>query len=322
MKLLATLVLILIVAGLVYFLGPRVPVDTRVSFDPDAVGEDPQAYVAAIESRFTGIRPGTEREIVWRDPQQRSRTPLTIVYVHGFSASKGEVRPVPDDVARALGANLYFARLAGHGLDGEALGEASVNDWINDYAEAIEIGRRIGERVVVMATSTGAALASWSAATDTLTDDVAGMVLISPNYAVRAGGAWLLTQPWGGPIANLVAGAERGFTPLNDQHARLWTTRYPTRATLPMAALADLARRSDETRARIPALFVYSPSDAVVRTDLAAEKAAGWGAPAQTILVEDSDDPGNHVIAGDAISPSTNERLTAEITAWIETLQP
>ena len=69
------------------------------------------------------IRPGLQKEIVWANPATKTKTPLAIVYIHGFSASKGEVRPLPDKVASALGANLFFTRLTGHGEDGAAMAE-------------------------------------------------------------------------------------------------------------------------------------------------------------------------------------------------------
>ena len=59
------------------------------------------------------------------------------------------MRPLPDKVAAALGANLFYTRLTGHGQDGAAMAEGSVNAWINDYAEAMAIGRAIGGKVEI-----------------------------------------------------------------------------------------------------------------------------------------------------------------------------
>ena len=42
------------------------------------------------------------------------------------------------------------------------MADGSVNAWINDYAEAIAIGRAIGDKVVVIGTSTGASLATFA----------------------------------------------------------------------------------------------------------------------------------------------------------------
>jgi hypothetical protein len=192
-----TALLILAALGLAALaLGPRVPADTAVRFDPASIGADPAAYLAKTEAGVPGIRPGLAKEIVWADPAAKAKTHVALVYIHGFSASKGELRPLPDKLAAALGANLFFTRLAGHGRNGAAMAEASVNDWIDDYAEAIAIGRMIGDKVVVVASSTGAALATWGATDPALARDVAAMVLISPNYRIGAFGAFLLTWPW------------------------------------------------------------------------------------------------------------------------------
>lgn len=315
--LLLGLIVVLVVLLLLFLLGPRVGADTTIRFDPAAIGDDLDAYLAAGEARFDDIRPGLEKRIVWADAQKR-RTPIALVYVHGFSASSGELAPVPERVAARLGANLFLTRLAGHGRTGAALAEASVNDWINDYAEAVAIGRRIGEDVVVMATSTGGGLATWAAAQPELAEDVDGLVLVSPNYGLQADGAWLLTMPWGGMLAELALGPERGFEPLNEEHARLWTTRYPTRALLPMAAVTELAAATPVEDIRIPALFIYSPDDAIVRPGLIEERIARWGAETEVLVVDESGDPSSHVLAGDALSPSTNEMVVERVTGWIK----
>ncbi len=300
-----------------FALGPRVPADTTIRFDPASIGAHPDAYLARSEAAVPGIRPGLAKEIVWADPATKAKTQVALVYIHGFSASKGELRPLPDELAAALGANLFYTRLAGHGLDGAALAKASMNDWVNDYAEAIAIGRAIGDKVVVAATSNGAALATWGATEPRLARDVAAMVLISPNYRIRGFGDFLLTWPWGGAIADALIGKERGFTPLNPLHARYWTSRYPTRAILPVAALTALARTAPVENVRIPAIFVFSDADQVVRADVTRQVAARWGGPHEILSVEENGDPGSHVIAGDALSPSTTDALADEILVFL-----
>ncbi|TIX13270.1 MAG: alpha/beta hydrolase, partial [Mesorhizobium sp.] len=85
-----------VVFSMAFVLGPRVPVDTKIRFDPSAIGDDPQAYLAREEAAVPNIRDGLEKEIIWANPMVHAKTPLAIVYIHGFSASKGEVRPLPD----------------------------------------------------------------------------------------------------------------------------------------------------------------------------------------------------------------------------------
>ncbi|MBZ9704078.1 MULTISPECIES: alpha/beta hydrolase [unclassified Mesorhizobium] len=314
---LAVLGLVAILA-LAFVLGPRVPVDTTIRFDPSAIGDDPQAYVARTEAAISGIRDGLEKEIIWANPMVHARTRLSIVYIHGFSASKGELRPLPDEVADQLDANLFFTRLTGHGQDGAAMTQGSLNAWINDYEEALAIGRAIGDKVIVISTSTGGSLAAWAATQPGASDGVAAIAFISPNFGVKASGAGILTMRWGKQIAELVAGKERSFMPRNALHEKFWTTRYPLAATLPMQALTELAYGAPVEKAVVPALFIFSDSDSVVRPDRTREIAGRWGAPHELVPVDDTGDPDNHVIAGDALSPSTTTFLAQRIAVWIE----
>jgi len=311
---------LLVVLALAFVLGPRVPVDTTIRFDPKGIGDDPQAYLAREEAAVPGIRDGLEKEIIWANPMVHAKTPLAIVYIHGFSASKGEVRPLPDDVADQLDANLFYTRLTGHGQDGAAMTQGSVNAWINDYEEALAIGRAIGDKVIVICTSTGGSLAVWAATQPGASDGVAAIAFISPNFGVKASGAELLTMPWGKQIARLVAGKEHAFVPRNALHERFWTYRYPIEATLPMQALTELAYRAPVEKATIPALFIFSDSDKVVREDRTREIAGRWGGAHELVPVDDNGDPDDHVIAGDALSPSTTAFLAQRIVVWVEAI--
>jgi len=124
-------------------------------------------------------------------------------------------------------------------------------------------------------------------------------------------------MPWGGLLAELIVGKQRGFEPLNELQSRYWTTRYPTRAILPMAALTDLAYGAPVETVTTPALFIFSDDDQVVRPDRTREIAARWGAHHELAPVERNDDPSNHVIAGDALSPSTTRFVAERINVWI-----
>jgi len=317
-KIVTIAAIVIALAAIAFLLGPRVKVDTTVRFDPAEIGADPEAYLARREAAVKYIRPGHQKEIVWANPATKAKTPLAIVYIHGFSASKWEVRPLPDRVAAALGANLFYTRLTGHGQDGAAMAEGSVNAWINDYAEAMAIGRAIGDKVVVIGTSTGASLATWAASQPALAKDVATIVAISPNYGLQAAGSDLLTLPWGGVLAQLVIGKERSFEPQNAANGKYWTTKYPTSAVLPLAALTKLAYATPVEKIAIPALFVFSNDDKVVRAELTREIAGRWGAQHELVPVEGDGDPFHHVIAGDALSPGTTQVLADRIVAWVK----
>lgn len=312
-----SLAAIVLAATIVFALGPRTPVDTTITFDPAAIGSDPEAWLAAEEAKVE-IHDNLQKEIVWAFPQSKAKTPFSVVYIHGFSAAKAEVRPLPDMIASSLGANLFYTRLTGHGQDGAALATASVNDWINDFAEALAIGEAIGEKVIIISTSTGGGLVTWGAVQPHLYDRVSRVVLISPNYGVQASGSFLLTLPRAKQLAELVAGKERSWEPVNAAQAKNWTTSYPTAAVLPMAELTKLAANTIVEKASVPALFVISDKDRVVRPEVTRLIEARWGGPHALIVLEKTGDPSNHVIAGDILSPETTGMLAERILAWLK----
>lgn len=308
-----------LVAALVafWFLAPREPVDRHIAFDADALGADLDTYLAAREARFDDITPGVEKRIVWAG-EKGAKTPLSIVYLHGFSATSQEVRPLPDLVAEALGANLHYTRLSGHGRSGAALAAATAGEWIEDMAEALAIGRRLGDRVLILSTSTGGTLAALGVLDPELSRNVAGVVFLSPNFRVANPAAKILTWPgvrWWGP---LVAGAERSFTPENEAHGKYWTTRYPTQAVVPMAALVAEAWGEDYSGVDIPALFLFSDADQVVSGEATNAIAARWGGRVELAPLEPGagDDPSAHVLAGDILSPGLTGPVAERIIAF------
>jgi pimeloyl-ACP methyl ester carboxylesterase len=151
-----------LLAGIVVGLGPRVGFEDR--WVEPTLSADIDAYLERREAAVPNLRPGDSKSVVWLHPDEPDVTPLSLVYLHGFSADRHEVEPLVSDVAREIGANVYFSRLTGHGRDAAAMGEATVEAWLDDVAEAVAIGGYIGERVVLMGTSTGGTLALWAAA--------------------------------------------------------------------------------------------------------------------------------------------------------------
>nr|WP_210382292.1 alpha/beta hydrolase [Jiella sonneratiae] len=319
----ALILLVVVVLGGLWLFGPREPVDTTVTFDPASIGSDPDAYLAREEADVPNLRPQSAKEIVWAYPASRAKTPLAIVYVHGFSADKAEMRPLADRVATALHANLFYTRLAGHGRDGAAMEQVTVNDWINDLAEATAIGRQIGSRVVVVAASTGCTLASLGTTLPAVMKNVAGLVCLSPNFAINDRWAFLLDLPFPRDLLPMLGGKTYGFTPANDEQARHWTTRYPIGALAPMAALLRAVRHLDLSNVDpLPLLVFYSQQDKVVDPDATEAFAAAWPGPHRVVDVPVSGDAANHVIAGDILSPATTEEIAGRIIEWIKSLPP
>ena len=314
------ILLVLIVAGAWAFV-PQDPVDRTISFDAASIGPDIDVWLADREKAFPDIVPGTEKRVIWAGAKG-AKTPLAVIYIHGFSASSEEIRPVPDQVARTLGANLFFTRLAGHGRGGDPMATASAGDWLEDTAEALAIGRRLGDRVLVISMSTGATLAAFAATDPDMSKDIAGIVMMSPNFGVKSAAAKILDLPaarYWGPI---VAGATRSFNPVNANHGKYWTTQYPTTALFPMAALVRAAKMLDLSKAKVPLMVIYSAQDHVVDPGKTLAAVKGWGGKVrlEPVTLAKGDDPYYHVIAGDILSPGQTAGTVALILDWAKGL--
>ncbi|MCP4131055.1 MAG: alpha/beta hydrolase [bacterium] len=317
MKKLKVIFGIILVLGIAYFLGPQRTVDDTIK--PVNLPEDLESYLKKSESRYPDIRPETEKIIVWANPKKKNKTPYSIVYFHGYCASRQELVPVTDLVAEDIGANVYYHRLKGHMRKPDALAEASVNDWLNEAVEALEIGKRIGEKVIVMGVSTGATLAVWLAAWDN-SKNISACVLISPNFWPNSSTVHISLWPWGEQIARLVLGEYRSWEPRSEKERKFWNTTQPVKVLVTMIALVDLVDKIDLSKFSTPALVIYSPKDQVVSVEAIREKYPQIASKNKKIIsYEDSKDTSQHILAGNIISPETTKPVVKMILDFLKT---
>jgi alpha-beta hydrolase superfamily lysophospholipase len=314
-------------------LGPRPRLDADV--EPPLLPTAPAALDAHIrnsEARFGDIVPGAEQRIAWQGGTPTSPTAVSVVYLHGFSATHRETAPFTERLADSLGAHAFLARLAGHGRTGEAMGAATGQEWLEDTALAVEAGLRLGERVILVGVSTGGTLALWAAAQPRWRERVAAVVLVSPNFGVRDPTARIMAWPWGGLVTRMVVGPEHSFQPHNEAQERYWTSRYPTRVLPHMQAVVNLMtpRLLDDVAA--PVLIFYNPDDQVVqpasiadaahrlgatRVRLADVASAAAASPRMLVEVRDVGDPSQHVLAGQILSPAHTDSLVAAALSFL-----
>lgn len=313
--------LVALAAGLL-FLGPRERIERGPGVPVE--GRGIAEVLAEREAAFDDITPGTEARVIWAGAPE-VQTPLSILYLHGFSATSEEIRPVPDAVAEALGANLIYARLTGHGRDGDALAAARASDWADDAALFLDLARAAGDRVLIMGTSTGATLAAYAMTEPDMAESVAGVVMVSPNFRVANPAAIVTELAFARRIVPLLAGEERAWEALNEQHGRYWTTRYGTGALTSLGTLMREARSRDYSDVSVPLLAIFSDNDQVVSAAASRAFITRWGGPvtlAPQTLPETGADPYFHVIAGDILSPAMTAPVTATILDWTSDILP
>jgi alpha-beta hydrolase superfamily lysophospholipase len=195
--------------------------------------------------------------------------------------------------------------------------EGSVNAWLNDTVQSFEIGKRLGKKVIMIGVSTGGTAVTWLAA-QVNTEGLNACILISPNFAPTNRTAGILTWPWGKQIAELASGKWRRWEAANPAHDRYWTNHYPTAALLPMAGMVKLAASLQLEKLKLPVLIIYSPKDRVVSPRATQKAFAAFGSDSKKILpFTHSQDPDQHVLAGDILSSDTTAQMADIIYEFI-----
>lgn len=201
--------------------------------------ENVEDYVDHKESTFN-IRPDNEARIIWADSINRVKTEYAILYLHGFSASWYEGYPVHVNAAKYLHANLYLSRLAAHGVfSDKPMIDMTPKKLYDSAKEALLIARTLGNKVIIMGTSTGGTLALQLAYD--FPDLVEALVLLSPNVAINDVGAKMLSGPWGLQIARAVGGTGemRHLDPGSKIEQKYWYKSYRWEAAVYLQQLLD-----------------------------------------------------------------------------------
>lgn len=329
------LVGLVLLVPVLYLLGPVVPVPdypAAVSIEeslPLPQGQqavpasDPQ-YLAQLEQRIDtaekthALRPDNQARIIWANPETRVQTPLALVYFHGFSASPKELSPTLETVAHKLGANLYLARLTGHGEDGASLGNTHADRWLADIELGWQIGKALGQQVAFVGCSTGATLATIAAGHH---PDAVALVLLSPNFGPKDPNSWHLIKPWGRELAHLLIGNERSWTPTNEMHAQYWTYRYGVDVLPHVMRTVEMARNQPLESFQVPALCLYTPTDKSLDLQAITSQCGRFkDARSRIQIVESAED---HVMAGDVLGANSTAEVVKRISRFLrESLPP
>jgi pimeloyl-ACP methyl ester carboxylesterase len=277
--------------------------------------EDIDSLLESQEKMVRDLRPGTEKKVLWAQGNGvKSKT--SIVFIHGFSASRIEIDPVVDLIAAELNANVYFTRLRGHGQDGKALAEATYEQLLDDTIEAIEIGKTIGDDVILIGCSTGCSLIHIALAQE---HNIKVAIYISPNFAPKPIKGQALRLPGAKFLVPLVFGQEHSFVAKNDEHATCWTTKYPTKALFTVKNTVLAAHQVDHQAIKVPIIMWFSDEDKVVNAKWTRRIASMMGdnVTLHNPLLTDQDDPSCHGIIGDILSPSQTTIAVKKIINWL-----
>lgn len=294
--------IIVAILAIAYFMGPH-PSTPVYSVSMPNVPAEPTTLVNYIQQQEAAhtVKPDNEARVVWANDSLKNKTEYSLVYLHGFTASQGEGDPVHRDLAKKFGCNLYLSRLAEHGIDTTEpmMNLTSDNLW-ESAKQALAIGKQIGNKVILVGTSTGGTLALKLAAEY---PDIYALILMSPNIAINDPTAWILNNPWGLQIARKVKSSN--YLDSEDKRPefrKYWTYHYRIEAAVNLEELVETTMKKETfERVKQPTLTLYYYKDEVhqdstVKVSAIKEMFSQLGTPADKKREKAMPNTGNHVI--------------------------
>lgn len=257
-RILSALLLVIFILGIIYFIGPKPATPHLNGSLPELPNsaDSIEQFVSQHEAAYK-IKQDNEARIVWQDSTHQ-KTPYSIVYLHGFSASQKEGDPVHRYLAQKYGCNLYLSRLNEHGLQGEeSLLNMTADGLWEDAKTALAIGKRLGDKVILVSTSTGGTLALLLAAR--FPKDVYALVNMSPNIAINQPMVELADNHWGLILIQAVKRSKYNENnPVDPLQAQYWQTKYRLEAVTELESLVENSM-TDKTFQAIhqPCLSLY-----------------------------------------------------------------
>lgn len=286
-----------------YFAGPKFPKPVYNKTLPEIQVETAQAdaYIKNNETKLK-IKPDNESRIIWENDSLKNKTSFCLLYLHGYSASWFEGEPVHRDFARRYGMNLYIPLLASHGIDTtESLIDMTPDRLYESAKRALILAHSLGDKVILMSTSTGGTL-SLKLAAD-FPQLVDGLILYSPNIAINDPAAFLVSKPWGLQLARFVKkGNYRISKPDHPEEEQYWQCKQRLEAAVYLEQLVETTM-TKETFSKVdkPVFLAYyykdeKHQDNVVRVDAIMKMFDQLGTPANKKQKMAFPEAGTHVI--------------------------
>lgn len=271
-------------------------------------------WVQDKESSVVDLKEDNNAMISWAI-QPNVQTDLVFIYLHGFGASRMEGEPVVSKLAETFKANVYYARLKGHGRSGvKGFEELTKENYLASAQEALEIGRVLGKKVVLISTSTGGTLSLDLAAKN---QDIAGLVLYSPFVGLINPIMNQITTPEGLNTYKSMIGGEIQKTDRPAHEARYWSTLYHINAYVALIGMLQETMVPETfTMVKCPVFLAYyykneTEQDQVVSVPSMLLMYDQLGTADSQKLKQAFPDTGNHVIASDLRSKDWKSVLEA-----------
>jgi pimeloyl-ACP methyl ester carboxylesterase len=264
-KVLITVAIVIIIIIIAFLSGPKPSTPVYNTAMPEVPADFTRLtnYISTNEAKHK-LKPDNYARIVWENGSAKRKTDYVIVYIHGFSASQEEGDSVHRNIAKEFGCNLYLARIAEHGIDTtDQMINLTADEYWESAKEALAIGKQLGKKVILMSTSTGGTVSLKLAAT--YPNDIAALILMSPNIAINNDKAWVLNTHWGLQLARLITGSDYVDNKTNNKlKNQYWYQRYRLEAAVQLQNLVATSMNKETfEKVKQPTELLYYYKDAV-----------------------------------------------------------
>ena len=305
---------------LVFMFGPRpklraVPQTNQIPDLPVAQLAD---WLAETEAAVANLDANKAAHIQWAEPSNPEKTRLSFLYVHGFSATWRETAPVTEKLAAHFKANIVQGRLKGHGT-GPAGMLATAEDWLQSLSDQFELAQKIGDKVIIVATSTGAPLSVWLTSQPELAAKIHACLFMSPNFRVRSRMGFLLTWPWSKYWIHFIVGRKVGAEAASEAEASCWTSQYSSLALIEMQKTVDWATAQNTDLIHTPVSMMYMVNDGTIYPPAAIDMFNRWNSKLKHLYRVTLDgEAAEHVFAGDITAPHRTDWCVQMFTEFLE----
>ena len=227
-------------------------------------------------------------------------------------------------MAENCNANLFFTRLSGHGInDFRPLKDVDGMDWYLDVQEAFEIGKKIGDKIIVVATSFGCTLVSEYLSKNRINEIVLGNIFISPCYGIPDWRLKLSSFYWSKFIYKFFLGEKRVATHRTIEEKKWWSNELPIESIINLELSVEKIWQSDFSKIMSPVIFIFCPKDQWISIKRIKEASKRWGGDSSMVSLDVShnvDNKNYHVILGDIKAPGETEFGIEIILGWLKNI--
>ena len=291
------------------------PIERKVSAVAAALPELTKldSYLQEKERAFPNLRKGLEKSITWNNESKKEQTEFSFVYLPGFTATRMEIAPVVEVLAKKFNANSFFSRLPSHGEEADDYSNSRTEDFFETAMEAVLIGEKLGRKPVFIGLSTGAALLQYTLEKRKLGH---AFVALSPAFYGRFHYMNIALNPWFGlGLVKLIIGQYYEWVPHFPTQELYWNTKYNTDVLPEMTRVFQLTSQQDYTQFNCPYFLIYNEHDSVIDYTVMLDKWRQARNPLNKAKAITSRDL--HVVAGDITSPENTKIVIKDIFEWL-----